>query len=118
MATEDDVRAIALGLPETTEEQWYQTPGYKVRGKGFLRLRTEAEGGLVVFVNDLGEKEALIEANPDAFYSTSHYDGYAAVLVNLAAVDLAELQELITESWRLKAPVKLRRAFEADSSSQ
>jgi len=118
MATEDDVRAIALALPETTEEQWYQTPGYKVRGKGFLRLRTEAEGGLVVFVNDLGEKEALIEANPDAFYSTSHYDGYAAVLVNLAAVDLAELQELITESWRLKAPVKLRRAFEADSSSQ
>jgi hypothetical protein len=42
MATEEDVRAIALSLPGTTEEQWYQTPGYKVRGKGFLRLRTEA----------------------------------------------------------------------------
>ena len=54
MATESDVRAIALSLPGTTEEQWYQTPGYKVAGKGFLRLRTEAEGGLVVFVSDIG----------------------------------------------------------------
>ena len=81
-------------------------PGYKVAGKGFLRLRTEAEGGLVVFVADLGEKEALIAANPTAFFTTPHYDGYAAVLVNLAAVDLDELRELITESWRLKAPVK------------
>ena len=44
MATEEDVRAIALSLPGTTEGQWYQTPGYKVAGKGFLRLRTEAEG--------------------------------------------------------------------------
>jgi len=54
MASEADVRAIALSLPGTTEEQWYQTPGYKVAGKGFLRLRTEAEGGLVVFVSDMG----------------------------------------------------------------
>lgn len=43
MVTEDDVRGIALSLPQTTEEQWYQTPGYKVAGRGFLRLRTEAE---------------------------------------------------------------------------
>ena len=50
MATEADVRRIALSLPETTEETWYRTPGYKVAGKGFLRFRTEAEGGLVVFV--------------------------------------------------------------------
>jgi len=79
MATEDDVRAIALSLPGTTEEQWYQTPGYKVAGKGFLRLRTEAEGGLVVFVSDR-EKEALLTGNPDAFFTTPHYDGYPVVL--------------------------------------
>ena len=112
MVTEDDVRAIALSLPQTTEEQWYQTPGYKVAGKGFLRLRTEAEGALVVFVADLGEKEALIAADPKSFFSTPHYDGYAAVLVNLNEVDPGELRELIVESWRLKAPVKVRRAFD------
>ena len=55
MASEDVVREIALALPEVTEEQWHGTLGYKVAGKGFLRLRTEAEGGLVVFVPDVGE---------------------------------------------------------------
>jgi hypothetical protein len=112
MATEEDVRAIALSLPGTTEEQWYQTPAYKVGGKGFLRLRTEAEGGLVVFVSDLGEKEALITGNPDTFFTTSHYDGYSVVLVNLDKIDHDELRELITDSWLIKAPPKLRRQLE------
>jgi hypothetical protein len=112
MATEGDVRAIALSLPGTTEEQWYQTPGWKVAGKGFLRLRTEAEGGLVVFVSDLGEKEALLSSGSDAFFTTPHYDGYPAVLVALDKIDHDELRELITDSWRIKAPQKLRRQFE------
>jgi hypothetical protein len=112
VATEDDVRAIALSLPGTTEEQWYQTPGYKVAGKGFLRLRTEAEGGLVVFVSDMGEKEALLTSNPDAFSTTSHYEGYPIVLVNLDSIDRDELRELITNSWLIKAPPKLRRQLE------
>ena len=116
MATKDDVREIALALPEETEDQWYRTPAYKVAGKGFLRLRTEAEGGLVVFVSDLGEKEALLAANPQAYYTTPHYDGYPVILVNLAAVDLDELRELITESWRIKAPVKLGKHFDAGST--
>ena len=116
MATVDDVREIALALPEVTEDQWYRTPAYKVAGKGFLRLRTEAEGGLVVFVPDLGEKEALLAANPNAYYTTPHYDHYPIVLVNLAAVDRTEIRELITESWRIKAPVKLRKAFDAGST--
>ena len=113
MATGDDVREIALALPEVTEDQWYRTPAYKVAGKGFLRLRTEAEGGLVVFVSDPGEKESLLSANPEAYYTTPHYDGYNIVLVNLAAVDLDELRELITESWRIRAPLRLLTAFDA-----
>jgi hypothetical protein len=113
MVTEADVRAIALSLPGTTEEQWYQTPGYKVAGKGFLRLRTEPEGGLVVFVSDLGEKEALLTSNPDAFLTTPHYDGWPIVLVNLDEVDHDELRELITDSWLVKAPPRLRRQVES-----
>ena len=112
MATESDVRAIALSLPGTTEEQWYQTPGYKVAGKGFLRLRTEAEGGLVVFVSDMGEKQALLTSNPDAFFTTSHYDGSPIVLVNLDKIDQKELRESITDSWLIKGPPKLRCEFE------
>jgi hypothetical protein len=113
MASEDDVRAIALSLPGTTEEQWYQAPGYKVAGKGFLRFRTEAEGGMVVFVSDLGEKEALLTSNPAAFFTTPHYDGWPIVLVNLDVVDHDELRELITDSWLIKAPPRLRRQFES-----
>jgi hypothetical protein len=116
MATEADVRAIALSLPGTTEEQWYQTPGYKVAGKGFLRFRAEAEGGLVLFVLDLGEKEALLTSNLEAFFTTPHYDGWPIVLVNLDEVDDEELRELITDYWLIKAPPKLRRQLEVNSA--
>ena len=66
----------------------------------------------MVFVADLGEKAALLSGNPDAFYTTPHYDNYPTVLVNLDAVDLDELRELIIESWRQKAPRKLRTAYD------
>jgi hypothetical protein len=107
MATEDDVRRIALSLPETVERPWYGTPGYKVRDKGFLRIRSRDEGGLVVFVGDLGEKEMLLASDPDKFFTTPHYDGHASVLVNLPAIAIDELAELITESWRIRAPQKV-----------
>jgi hypothetical protein len=112
MATEEDVRRIALSLPETVEKPWYGTPGYRVKDKGFLRIRTEAEGGLLVFVEDLGEKEALLTADPEKFFTTPHYDGYPAVLVHLEAIDVDELEELIADSWRIKAPPKVLAKWE------
>ena len=112
MATEDDVRRIALSLPETIEKPWYNTPGFRVKDKGFLRIRSEAEGGLLVFVADLGEKEALLASDPDKFFTTPHYDGHPSVLVNLPAIGVDELRELITDSWRLKAPPRVLKAFE------
>jgi hypothetical protein len=112
VATEDDVRRIALSLPETIEKPWYGTPGFRVKDKGFLRIRSEAEGGLVVFVSDLGEKEMLLESEPDKFFTTPHYDGYPTVLVNLGAVAVDELTELIVESWRIKAPKRVLKQYE------
>jgi hypothetical protein len=112
MATEADVRRIALSLPETTEKPSYGTPGFRVKDKLFLRLRTEAEGGLVVFVADLDEKEALLAADPKKFFTTPHYDGYASVLVNLSAIGVKELREVITDSWRCRAPKKVLQAFD------
>jgi hypothetical protein len=112
VATEEDVRRIALSLPEVIEKSWYGTPGYRVKGKGFLRLRTEADGGLVVFVADLGEKEMLLASDPEKFFTTPHYDGHASVIVNLPAIDVDELAELIADSWRAKAPPKVLAAHE------
>ena len=112
MATEDDVRRLALSLPETTEKPWSGTPGWRVKDKSFVRIRSEAEGALVVFVADLDEKEALLASEPEVFFTTPHYDGYPAVLVRLEAVGIDELEELITESWRLKAPKRVLKAFD------
>ena len=114
MATEQDVREIALSLPETIEKPWFNTPGFRVKDKGFLRIRSEAEGGLVVFVADLGEKAAMLESEPEKFFTTPHYDGHPTVLVNLMAIDVDELRELITESWRLRAPKRVLKAHEND----
>ena len=114
MATEDDARRIALSLPATTEKPSYGTPGFRVKDKLFLRIRSDAEGGLVVFVADLGEKEALLQSDSKKFFTTPHYDGYATVLVNLRAVGVKELRELITDSWRTRAPKKLLQEFDAE----
>ena len=111
MANEDDVRRIALSLPETIEKPWFGSPGYRVKDKGFLRIRSEAEGGLVVWVEDLGEKEALLAAEPEKFFTTPHYDGHPTVLINLPAVDEEELTELIVESWRLRAPARVLKTY-------
>jgi hypothetical protein len=114
MATQADVRRIALSLPETTEKLSYNTPGFRVKDKPFLRIRTEAEGGLVIFVADLGEKEALLASDAKKFFTTPHYDGYPAVLVNLKAVGVRELRELITDSWRVKAPKRVLQTYGDD----
>ena len=118
VATEADVRKIALSLPETTERPSYGTPGFRVKDKLFLRIRSDAEGGLVVFVSDLGEKEALLQSDPKKFFTTPHYDGYATVLVNLKAIGVRELRELVTDSWRLKAPKRLLQAFDAENDAK
>jgi hypothetical protein len=112
VATEDDVRRIALGLPETSEKpSYHQSPSFKVKDKGFLRIRSEAEGGLVCFVADLDEKEALLASDERTFFTTPHYDGYPTVLVRIDEIDVDELAELITDSWLIKAPARVRRAF-------
>ena len=107
-----DVVAIARRLPEVEESTSYGTPALKVKGKGFARLRSEAEGGLVLMCQ-LDEKEALLASGDPAFYTTPHYDGYGAILVDLDAVAHDQLVELIEEAWRAKAPVRVRKAFDA-----
>jgi hypothetical protein len=107
--TEDDVRRVALSLPETTEKPSYGTPGFRVKDKLFARIREEGDV-LVVFVADEAEKFALIESDAKKFFTTPHYDGYPTVLVRFGAVDVDELRELFTDSWRLKAPKRVLAA--------
>ena len=68
MACEDDVRDIALSLPETVEKLSYGTPGFRVRDPLFARIREERDV-LVVWCADLGEKAFLVAAEPHKFLS-------------------------------------------------
>jgi hypothetical protein len=113
MATEDDVRRIALSLPETSERLYNRLPGFQVRKQLFIRIH-ELDDTLLVSCANLEERNELLAADPDTFFITPHYDGYPAVLVRLGKVDHEELAELITESWRLNAPKRLLAAFDQD----
>lgn len=114
MVTENDVRRVALSLPETTEKPSYGMPGFRVKDRGFARIREEGDV-LVVWVADEGEKRGLVESEPEKFFTTPHYDGYPTVLVRFSAIDENELRELLTESWRLRAPKKLAIQFDAEA---
>lgn len=111
MATEDDVRRIIASLPDTSELLSAGVPYFRVLRRGFAKLRQNPDA-LVVWTAGLPEKEAMINSDPDKFFTTPHYDGAAAVLVRLAAVDVGELTELLTASWRLRAPDDAREEYD------
>jgi hypothetical protein len=113
VATEDDARRIALSLPATTEKPSYGTPGFRVKDRLFARVH-DLPATLVVWVTDMDEKEALLAAAPDTFFETPHYDGYPMVLVHLDAIDDTELTEVITDSWRARAPRRLLAELDRD----
>lgn len=116
MASPDDVRRIALALPEAVEDE---TGGaFRVDGKLFAwpwlervlpgRPRVANLGVLAVRVASEDDKEALVALDPDVFFTEPHYDGYPAVLVRLPAVPLDLLEKMLIDSWRLRAPRRLR----------
>jgi hypothetical protein len=112
MPTWADVVAAGRRLSETEEGTWFRTPCLRVRKTSFCRLKEDGET-LVVRVVDLEDKDALLRSDPEAFFTTPHYDGYAYVLVRMAKVDGRMLGELIEDAWRLRAPKKLLAAYEA-----
>lgn len=112
MHTWDDVVEIAMRYPEVEETTSWRTPSLKVKGRFFARLRTEAEGGLAI-VCDPAEKAALLASGDPAFYTTRHYDGSAMIIIDLDRIDEPRLTELIEDAWLLKAPVRVRKAWEA-----
>jgi hypothetical protein len=116
MVTTDDVRRIALGLPGAFEQESYGgRPSWRTTARMFTWVRDEPEA-LVVWVDSEEEKHALVAAEPGKFSTTPHYDGHAIVLVDLRAVGKAEATELITESWRLRAPKRLVEEWDAAHS--
>lgn len=125
IATWDDVRRIALALPETTERSSRDgVPQWRVKDKLFAwerplrRADLEALGDaapdgtiLATRVPDLGAKEALLAEDPQVYLTTPHFTGYPAILVRLDLTTDAELAELLVEAWLARAPKRLAKEY-------
>src|SRR5688572_23457653 len=120
MATWDDVRRLALALPETTEANL----DWKVRGKTFawerpLRKRDLEDLGdavpdgpiLCVRTDGVGGKETLLADSPHIYFTTPHFNGYPAVLLRLGEIRVDELAEILEEAWLVQAPKRLAKEY-------
>jgi hypothetical protein len=128
MATWEDVQRLALALPETDERVSREKCQWRVKDKLFvwerpLRPKEVAELGdgapdgpvLGARVEHVGAKQALIEDDPRVYFTTSHFEGYAAILVRLDRIGLAELEEVVVEAWLARAPRRLAEGFSRGS---
>ena len=124
MPTWDDVRKIALALPETSERTSRGTAAWCVRDKGFVWERPLGKRDLKALgdaaptgpilgahVEHLIAKEALLADDPKAFFTIPHFDGYPAILVRLDEISLADLEETIVEAWLCRAPERLAQEY-------
>src|SRR5436190_19516131 len=124
MAAWEDVSRIALELPESSERLRRDTRQWWVRDRMFvwerpLRRREVEELGdeapegpfLGARVEHELAKRVLIGDDPGVFFTTSHFKGYPAVLVRLDRISVADLEEVVTEAWLVRAPTRVVRTY-------
>ncbi|OXR47027.1 hypothetical protein B7C42_00146 [Nocardia cerradoensis] len=112
MADADDVRRIALGLPESTEAPHFDMPSFRVRKAIFATLPDPDHAHVMASEADI--REAVAEY-PDCCAEKWWGRRLSAVRVDLGAADTGLLSELLIDAWRHKAPRTLVRAFDAAS---
>ena len=127
MATWDDVRRLALALPETDERESRGHRQWRVKDKLFVWERPLRQSDLKALgpdapegpilgarVEHIGAKEALVADPSGVYFTTPHFDGYPAILVQLDLISVGDLEEVTVEAWLARAPAKLAQAYLAD----
>jgi len=121
----EDAARMALDMPQVTEGERRGNRTWSVAGKGFAWERPYSKADirrfgdatppagpiLAVRVADLSEKEAVLAAQPKAFFTIPHFDGYPAVLIQLKAVTKRPLREAIVDGWLSCAPPHLANQY-------
>jgi hypothetical protein len=111
------VRRLALALPATEERPSYNgTASFRVKSRTMF-AREREDGESIAVKIEPGEREALVAMQPETFVVTPHYENHPWVIVRLASVDPEELDELLTEAWRMTASKTLRAKFDAEGQS-
>jgi hypothetical protein len=125
VSTIDDVALIASALPEVIQGERHQHRAWSVAGKVFAWERSfskadlkrfgdavpPSEPILAVRVEDLEEKEAILAEHRAGFFTIPHFDGYAAVLIELSAASEQDLREAILDGWLACAPPRLTQPY-------
>ena len=107
--TWDEVAAFALSLPDTELSSSYGRPAVKLRGKAFVYPGREK--GSFCLATPMGEKELLMETEPDTFWETPHYRGWPAVLVRYGSPSRERIEMIIERGWWDRATKAQRAAF-------
>jgi hypothetical protein len=104
----DDIRTIALSLPEAEEEAGVAR--LSSPGRLFAWRSRDRDGATLALRVDRDEKQMMLESHPDLYFVTPHYNGYPGVLVHLDAIDLDELRERIEDAWLFSGVQAAREA--------
>ena len=110
----DTVRALARAFPEVDESAGGRIT-FSVRGKGFAWEARERDGGGLAVRVDRDEKQLFLDANPQVYFTSPHYNGFPAVQIRLEAIDEEELGERLEDAWLIQAPKRLASAYMANA---
>ncbi|MEC7795757.1 MAG: MmcQ/YjbR family DNA-binding protein [Pseudomonadota bacterium] len=111
--THEEVRALLLSFPGVEDGVSYGEPSFKVAGKFLTWLRPKLDDSIVVHLDNLDERDLLIEMAPAAFHVTDHYRDYPIILARIAHVDPVWLKAALWKRWRKVAPKRLVKAHDA-----